>query len=98
MTTPIFRMSLRVLQSHQILACSTSLCEAEADFLDFRSDNGSSETESNISSDEVAGGAVMPTVAAAAPQPAEQQPVHRRDPGWDDTDDSNYVPGASESE
>ena len=37
------------------------------------------------------------TVAAAAPQP-EQQPVRRRDLGWDDTNDSNYVPGASESE
>jgi hypothetical protein len=78
------------------------IVEAEADIsdngFDNGSDNGSSETESNISSDEGVEGAVMPTVAAAAPQPAEQQPVRRRDPGWDDTDDSNYVPGASESE
>ena len=75
------------------------ILEAEADISDNGSDYGSSETESNISSDERARGAVMPTVAAApAPQPAEQQPVRRRDPGWDDTDDSNYVPGASESE
>ena len=93
------------------------ILEAEADVSDNGSDNGSSETELNISSDEVAGEAVMPTVAAtalqpaevageavmptvaaAALQPAEQQPVRRRDPGWDDTDDSNYVPGTSESE
>ena len=80
--------------------------EAEGDISDNMSDNGSSD-ESNISSDEggaaTATGAATPltnvggTVAAAAPQP-EQQPVRRCDPGWDNIDDSNYVPGASESE
>ena len=81
--------------------------EAEGDISDNMMSNNGSSDKSNIPSDQggavTATGAATPltnvggTVAADAPQP-EQQPVRRCDPGWDDTDDSNYMSGASESE
>jgi hypothetical protein len=87
------------------LACAATALAADIGLFDILEAEGDISDKSNSSSDE-GGGAVTATgtatplrnaggtLAAASPQPEQRH----RDPGWDDTEDSDHAPGSSERE